>query len=119
MRSSLESQFEHLWEYLYPNLDLEAEYRFHPVRRFRFDYAHLETRTAIEINGGRWSKSGHSSPSGLKRDYEKINLAILEGWVVFQLCDEMIDGDWLDKIASHICGEHQIQSKDNLPLVTP
>lgn len=102
--STLEYQFELLWEELFPDIELEAEYKFHHQRRFRLDYAHIQSRTGIEINGGRWQVSGHSSGRGLLRDYEKINLAILEGWVIFQLCDEMINCLWLEKIAAHIRG---------------
>ncbi len=100
--SYLERQFNDLWNCYYPDIDLEAEYRFLKKRKFRFDFAHPESKTAIEINGGRWFKSGHSSGKGLFRDYEKINLAIVEGWVVFQLCDEMITVDWLETIANYI-----------------
>jgi hypothetical protein len=100
--SYLERQFCDLWEYYYPNIDLEAEFRFCDKRKFRFDFAHPETKTAIEINGGRWFKSGHSSGKGLKRDYEKINLAILDGWVVFQLCDDMVNINWLENISNYI-----------------
>jgi hypothetical protein len=62
--SYLEQQFGDLWKYYYPHLDLEAEYQFLEGRKFRFDFAHPESKTAIEINGGRWFKSGHSSGNG-------------------------------------------------------
>lgn len=101
MNSSLESQFINTWTFYY-DIPLTQEYRFHKTRKYRFDFAHVPTKVAIEINGGRWQKSGHSSGKGLLRDYEKNNLAILEGWVVFQICDEMINQDHLSSIANFI-----------------
>ena len=35
-------------------LEWISEYRFHPPRRWRFDYACLELKIAIEVNGGNF-----------------------------------------------------------------
>ena len=35
--------------------DWEPEYRFHPVRRWRFDFANPEYKVAIEFEGGIWA----------------------------------------------------------------
>lgn len=104
--SELEARFEILWESLYPTIDLVAEYKGIPNRRFRFDYAHPESKVAIELNGGTWAKMGHSSGTGIKRDYEKLNLATAIGWRVFQLSSDMIDQYWLDLIARSILSTH-------------
>jgi len=100
-KSYLEQQFKQMWEHYYPDLLLTCEYRF-TKRRWRFDFAHLGTKVAIEINGGRWVKSKHTSGVGILRDYEKNNCAITEGWVVFQLCDVLIDEQNLGIIAETI-----------------
>ena len=71
--SELEREFATLWVELYPTIDLHHEHQFIPPRRFRFDFAHLPTRTAIELQGGIWVKSGHNTGTGLLRDYEKLN----------------------------------------------
>lgn len=63
-----------------------AEFRFHPVRRWRFDYAVPEIRLAVEYHGhaGFVGKgvSGHSTIKGLTNDCEKMNSAIAAGWRV-------------------------------------
>lgn len=100
--SSLEWQFDLLWDSLFPDVDLEAEYRAIPGRRFKFDYAHLESRVLIEVNGQIHQKGGHSSGAGLLRDYEKLNLAHSLNYVVFQLAGEMITDDWLKLIEQTI-----------------
>lgn len=89
--SHLEEQFAGLWLRAWPTIDLHSEWQFHSVRKWRFDFAHLPTKTAIEINGGLWVKSGHTTGQGIQRDYDKNNAAILEGWAVFQLCAATID----------------------------
>jgi len=61
------------------------EYQAIPNRRFRFDFAIepiAETRLLIEVQGGTWVKSGHSTGAGIQRDCEKHNLAVLAGFRV-------------------------------------
>ena len=104
-KSHLEVEFATAWQYYYPHLDLHSEHKFHPKRRFRFDFAHLPTKTAIEIQGGIWTrgKAAHSSGSGVQRDCHKQCLASSLGWLVFPLSEAMIrDRDWLDLIAKAI-----------------
>lgn len=98
LMSKLEAKFLALWVNYFPKVKLEREYRFHDTRKFRFDFAHPESKVAIEINGGTWGKSGHSSGYGIQRDYEKSNLALTEGWKLFQLSSNMITYDWLHAI---------------------
>ena len=58
------------------------EYRAIPGRKFRFDFAFMKERLLVEINGGTYSKGAHSTGTGINRDYEKGNLAVLNGWRV-------------------------------------
>ncbi len=102
MPSSLECKFETLWIELYPDIDLETEVRLIPKRKFRFDYVHFDSKVAIEINGQIWHQGGHSSGTGLQRDYEKLNLAQSSGYKVFQLSKEMINSEWLTLIGDTI-----------------
>lgn len=60
-------------------------------RKFRFDFAWLEEKIAVEIQGGTYKKGAHSSGKGLARDFEKNNLAVLNGWRVFYFDGKMID----------------------------
>ena len=55
-----------------------------PGRKFRFDFAWTEPnhRLLIEVNGGTYTKGAHSTGQGIARDYEKANLAVLQGWRV-------------------------------------
>ena len=56
-------------------------------RKFRFDFAFIDAKLLIEVNGGTYTKGAHSTGQGIARDYEKANLATLDGWRVL-----MFDG---------------------------
>ncbi len=62
------------------------EYKFHPKRRWRFDFAWPQLMIAIEIEGGIWFPSGgrHNRPVGYQKDLEKYNHATKLGWRVFR-----------------------------------
>lgn len=60
------------------------EHRFHPIRKWRFDYAIPEFKIAIEIDGGVWTQGRHTRPQGYLNDMEKFNAAAAMGWVVLK-----------------------------------
>jgi very-short-patch-repair endonuclease len=80
---------------MYPEIDFATQYKAIPNRRYRFDFAHLDSKVAIEIQGGIWVKSGHTTGKGLQNSYAKLNLASYHGWKVFQLSSDMINPTWL------------------------
>ena len=51
-----------------------------PGRRFRFDFYWPESNLLVEVQGGVWTKGGHTSGIGMNRDAEKTNLAVLLGF---------------------------------------
>lgn len=63
---------------------LEREYRFHPTRKWRFDWCWPEGRIAVEFDGIMHRTVGHNSLAGILRDAEKINEAQRLGWRVFR-----------------------------------
>ncbi len=56
------------------------EYRWHPVRKFRADYAFPLHRVLIEIDGGLWVNGGHSRGAARMHDMAKDRAATLLGW---------------------------------------
>ena len=81
----------------------EAEYRFHPKRRWRFDMAWPEQRIAVEVHGGiHMVRGGHNTAAGITRDCEKGNEALIHGWRVLAVtADQIHDGsavDWLRRL---------------------
>lgn len=61
------------------------EHRFHPVRRWRFDYAWPEQRVALEVDGGVWTGGRHTRGAGFIKDMEKLNTATIAGWRVVRV----------------------------------
>lgn len=74
-------------------LDVWPEFYFSPERLYRLDYAIPDLKIGIEVNGGVWSKgnSGHSSGTGIMRDYEKSNLAQTLGWKILSVVPSQMD----------------------------
>ena len=62
----------------------EREYRFHDVRRWRFDFAYPDHKVGIECEGGTWAKGRHTRGSGFAKDCEKYNTASMMGWTVLR-----------------------------------
>jgi very-short-patch-repair endonuclease len=58
------------------------EARFHPKRRWRFDFSWPEQKLAIEIEGGVWNGGRHTTGAGFSADCEKRAEAVLLGWRV-------------------------------------
>ena len=82
--SRLERRFAALWDKV-GGPPLEAEFRFHPQRRWRADFAHLPSRTLIEIEGGIYVQGRHNRAAGFAADLEKYLEAALDGWRVVRL----------------------------------
>ncbi len=57
-----------------------VEYKFHPDRKWCFDFAWLDEMVALEIEGGVWTKGRHTRGKGFLKDIEKYNAATLAGW---------------------------------------
>ena len=85
-------------------LNVTREFKFHPVRKWRFDFAWEHKKIALEVHGGLWQKGGHTSGKGRIRDMEKINEATILGWRVLEVGKDHIEnGDamrWLKNLLS-------------------
>lgn len=77
----------------------DTEHKFHPTRRWRFDYAWIEQRIALEVEGGVWIGGRHTSGAGFVKDMEKYNEAACLGWRVIR-CQpkQLASGAMIDTI---------------------
>lgn len=92
--SYLEEYFARLWRQHGCKCPLQAEYRFHPPRLFRFDFAWPDKKVAVEIEGGIYmAKGGHTNVKGFNANCEKHNLATLDGWRFFRFTEKMLTND--------------------------
>lgn len=74
------------------------EFRFHPVRKWRFDFAWPDKMIAVEVEGGSWSGGSHVNPIGFAKDCEKYNQATKMGWRVYRIVGKQIDQEYLEEL---------------------
>ena len=67
------------------------EFRFHPTRKWRFDFAYPEKKIAIEIEGGVWTGGAHTRGKHFESDCEKYNAATLLGWRALRFTGGMVE----------------------------
>jgi very-short-patch-repair endonuclease len=99
--SRLESKFALYWR-SFGGPELEREFRFHAERKWRVDFAHIESRTLIEIEGGLWIQGRHNRPQGFAADAEKYLEAALDGWRVLRLTELQITAPMIERIVAFI-----------------
>ena len=80
------------------------EYAAVPGRRFRWDFAWPDQRVLVELNGGTYAHMGHSTGTGIARDYEKSNLAVLAGWKAFAFDRRMVEAGTALELISRVLG---------------
>ncbi len=56
------------------------EWRFHPTRLWRLDWAWPDYLIGVEQDGGLWVSGRHSRGAGRLGDYEKDREAMVLGW---------------------------------------
>ena len=74
----------------------DPEWRFMENRKFRFDFAWLDKKIAVEVNGGIFFGGRHSGGTGQIRDMRKLNEAQRIGWRVFQFTPRQLQTNNMD-----------------------
>jgi len=81
----------------------EREYRFHPTRRWKFDFCWPSKMVAVELEGGTWTGGRHTRPVGFEKDCEKYNEAAIMGWKVLRFTVNMVrSGEALTKTEQEV-----------------
>lgn len=81
-----------------------SEYRFAPPRKWLFDFAWVDAKIALEIEGGVWSGGRHTRPKGFLGDIEKYNAAALAGWRLIRITPEQLTAGDLFPILDTLFG---------------
>jgi len=82
-----------------------AEHRFHPLRKWRFDWAWVPQRCALEVQGGLFVGGRHARGPALMKEHEKLNAAAALGWRVCYVTPAQVrDGSWLPIIEAALKG---------------
>jgi hypothetical protein len=67
-----------------------GEHRFHATRKWRFDYAFINERIALEVEGGAFTNGRHTRGAGFLKDIEKYGEAAALGWVVIRVVPKQL-----------------------------
>lgn len=79
--SKAEDEFAAAWSEAVAGWEPERQWRFHPTRKWRLDFAWPSVKLAVEIDGVGY---GHHSIAGKKADCEKHNAAVAMGWTLMR-----------------------------------
>ncbi len=96
--SALEETFQQLWAKKYPECPLErggvGSFKLIGIdsTRSQIDFYHLDSKVIVEIQGAthKGRAGGHTSSSGVRRDYVKQMLAQSQGWCYLELDSTML-----------------------------
>jgi very-short-patch-repair endonuclease len=66
------------------------EHRFAFPCRWRFDFAWLGERLAVEVEGGTWIQGGHVRGKPYEENCRKYNEAVLINWRVLRFTTDMV-----------------------------
>lgn len=108
--SHLEEQMLSLLKSSKLEFGMVREYKFHPIRKWRLDFAWPDKKIGIEVHGGVWSGKfgGHTSGAGRIRDMEKMNEAVILGWSVIEVTSVHLKNgmaiDWAKKLLGDLRG---------------
>ena len=64
--------------------EIKPEHSFFLGRKWRLDFAIVDLKIGIEIEGGVWSGGRHTRGNGFVEDMEKYNAAVTLGWVILR-----------------------------------
>lgn len=74
------------------------------LKNWRFDFAFIEQKIAVEIEGGAWIGGRHTRGKGFSDDLRKHNSAVMLGWFVYRCDGEMIKDGTAIKTIKHKLG---------------
>lgn len=63
-------------------IPIQTQYLFHPIRKWRLDFAFPEIKLGVEIQG---YGEGHAAYASMANDHTKNNEAVLHGWNIIYL----------------------------------
>ena len=90
----------------------QREYKFHPKRKWKFDFAFPHAMVAVEIEGGTYLRGRHVRPEGFRNDCIKYNEAALMGWKVLRGDSQMVKNGVLLSLVERAIKSHQQEVAD-------
>ncbi len=63
------------------------------LQDWRFDFAWVDEKVAVEMDGGIWTQGAHVRGNHYESDRKKYNAAQVNGWIVLTFTGGMLDND--------------------------
>lgn len=82
------------------------EYRFARPRMWRMDFAWVDAKLALEVEGGVWTGGRHTRGSGFLRDIEKYNRAAAMGWRLLRVTPDKLSDLGTVRLVGEALGIH-------------
>jgi very-short-patch-repair endonuclease len=88
------------------------EFKFHPTRKWRSDFAWEDDKLLVEIEGGIYSGGRHTRGKGFEKDCEKYNVATLMGYSVLRFSGGMVESGTATKMVGMFLAERTSADDD-------
>ncbi|MFS1865143.1 hypothetical protein [Vibrio breoganii] len=106
-----EAQHRRVMNALWGLPEPKLEHIFHPVRKWRMDYAWPDLKIALEIHGSTFAGGRHTRGSGYAEDREKMMEAQLLGWIVLEIPTTNLAGirGWVQRAFDYRLNENTLK----------
>lgn len=94
-------------------IEFVREFRFHPERKWRFDFAFPKHKVAVEIEGGAFTGGRHQYGAWMIKDQDKYNEATAMGWRVFKYSTRKQMEEFFNHYAILLENDHTNRQRDN------
>ena len=71
----------------------EQQYKFHPTRRWKADFAWVAEKLLVEVEGGEHVRGRHVRGKGYNDDCVKYNSATIRGYRLLRFTGSMVAND--------------------------
>jgi very-short-patch-repair endonuclease len=68
----------------------ERQFKFHPTRKWAFDFCWTGLMLALEVDGATWSGGRHVRGEGVENDCEKVCAAVALGYRVLRVTGNQV-----------------------------
>ncbi len=103
----MQLDLSHFW-HLFNIPEPQKEYKFHPTRKWRFDWAWPERKIGLEVDGGLWIGGRHNRPVTMIKDNEKFNQAALLGWKILKFTPQQFKNGEAAELLAKIFADKNI-----------
>ena len=82
-------------------IDFVREFKFHPTRKWRFDFWLPALNLAVEVEGGIYTGGRHTRPGGLNHDAHRYAEALCLGFRVLRVTGAQVESGqallWIER----------------------